>query len=103
MTHEELILKAEAAKSIEELMAIAKENGVEFSEEVKIENYNKEKGNVFNLGLLCKKNVTTNAQGRITQVELREEMAKHFLVGYTYNQEQDLNILLLLNYCCCIQ
>lgn len=34
--------------------------------------------------------VTTNAQGRITQVELREGMAKHFLVGYTYNQEQDL-------------
>jgi predicted ribosomally synthesized peptide with nif11-like leader len=33
MTHEELALKAEAAKSIEELMAIAKENGIEFSEE----------------------------------------------------------------------
>lgn len=34
--------------------------------------------------------VTTNAQGRITQVELREGMVKHFLVGYAYNSEQDL-------------
>ena len=33
MTKEELILKAEAAKDIEELMAIAEENGIELHEE----------------------------------------------------------------------
>ena len=33
MTHEELILKAKAAKSAEELLALAKENEVEMTEE----------------------------------------------------------------------
>ena len=33
MTKEEMMLKAEAAKNIEELMALAKENGLELSEE----------------------------------------------------------------------
>ena len=33
MTHEELILKAKAAKSAEELLALAKENEVEVTEE----------------------------------------------------------------------
>ena len=33
MMKEELIRKAEAAKNVEELMALAKENGIEFSEE----------------------------------------------------------------------
>ncbi len=33
MTHEELILKAKEAKSAEELLALAKENGLEMTEE----------------------------------------------------------------------
>ena len=33
MTHEEMILKAKEAKSVEELLALAKENGMEMTEE----------------------------------------------------------------------
>ena len=33
MTHEEMILKAKEAKTAEELLAFAKENGMELSEE----------------------------------------------------------------------
>jgi len=33
MTHEEMILKAKEAKTVEELLALAKENGIEITEE----------------------------------------------------------------------
>ena len=39
--------------------------------------------------------VTTNPQGRITQIALKEdrEQKRHVLVGYAYNQEQDLSTI----------